>query len=379
MDSSSIVSADSKLGRVLQRIPPNARCVVEGGHLTARVEHVHDRRLRNRKDGCYLVVATDHPAPLSGEILRGAYKKEDDRIQWVVIRPELDQVIDLPDRSTGVGDVYTVTYEPSETQQRSLRLALDLARQLSARVNRIRVAILIGDLDIPPSLRPSLEWLIPESYKAMLDETGLRSSVHLYSEAACRNQGKRRLLDPRKERFEHRETAEQIYKEHGYTLFRDFGYGALYLSSDYALQRLLEFPYLVAVTKDAKTATCGLILAGKLLSISKDGFTHFLSVYDEDDDARIRRKNIDGFLIFAHMIPEHQLNVVLCTFNTVGGLEQQPKIDEISSDEIKRPGRLKGGLDELLEITRKKNRVPGLNFIDVMSPGAYCSPDGNRC
>jgi len=381
MNNSLAPDSDSRLDHALHRIPLDAQCVVEGGHLTVRIEHMrglHDRQLRGQKDGCYLAVVTDHPDALPGEILRGA-SKEDGPIEWVVILPEIGQVIDLPARSMGVGDVYTITYGPSETQQRSLRVALDFARQLSTRVKRVRLAILIGDLDIPPALRHhNLEWLLPESYKAMLDEAGLRSEVHLYSEAACRNQGKRRLLDPRKKNFEKRDTAEQIYKEHGYTLFQDFRYGSFNLCSDYALQKLSEFPYLVAVTKDAKTCTCGLILAGKLFSISKEGFTHFISIYDEADDARIRRKNIDGFLIFSYLVPERCVDAILCTSNTVGRLEQQPKVDEISSDQIRKPGAL-SGLQELLELTRKKNLVPGLGFVDVMSPGACCSPEGTLC
>ena len=380
MERSVSFGDDSKLASILKNIPAGAHCVVEGGHLTARVRHLTRssgrRRLGGHKDQSYLVEVTDHPDPLPCEILRGPIE-EDHQSQWAIVRPRLDELIDLPGQLTSTEHIYTIKYQPSETQRRSLALALDIAHRLASNVKRVRLAILIGDLGIPPSLRGSLKWVLPEAYKTMLSDAGVYDDVHIYSEAACRNQGKRRLLDPQKSVFENCAKAEQIYKEQGYTLFRDPLSGSLSLRSDYALQKLREFPHQVAVTKDAATPTCGLILAGKLLSIAREGFTHFLSVYDEADDARIRRKNIDGFIIFAHMAYNTRLDAVLCTSNTVGHVKHPPKLDEFSSDEIKSAGQL-SGIQELYELTYQRNLDPGPEFIDAMSSRSCCTYSPTR-
>lgn len=359
---------DSKLGDALARVPPNARCVVEGGHITIRSQRLNstiDRQLAGRKDGCYFVAVTGHPDPLPAEVMRDSAGQEDHAL-FVLLRPKTNEELSLPDRASGVGDVYRVTFEPTTTQLGSLRVALKAARQLRDSVEQVQLAIFIGDLEVPPPLRNSLDWALPEAYQSAISEAGMDADVRLYSEAACRNQGKRRLLDPRKAAFESTEEAERIYREHGFTLVRQDLGGALSLCSDFALE-LREFPFLVAVTKDVKTPTCGLILAGKLLAITKEGFTHFISVYDEADDARIRRKNIDGFLIFAYLVLNSRLAAILCTLKTVGRLERRQEIDVLSSESINGRG-LHGSRQELLYLTDRKNLQPGLHFVGPLSP-----------
>jgi len=334
-------SIDTRLQEILDDFPPDAAVIVEGGHLTLEVERVRDlsAEVGQAEEDRLLLLDLDPASPsLHGELER--INLPNGKV-WGVLTSDSRLLDQLGRFTPGKRAAYRVRFSPTETQEASLELALECHRRLAGQVRRLEVAILIGNLTVQNGeiRKRLLELCLPKSYRRLFAEYGVGDAYELFSEATCRNLGRNKLLDPRKKLLEDRDLAAKAYRERGYTILREEGHGNYYLASDHVLTRGYH-PPLVALTKREGTPTCGLILAGKLLSMARQRFTHFLSVYDLHDDPSIDRKNLDGSIIFGHLAGDLALEVVLCTTNTVGGQRHVLHLDRFGRDELRRGGSL---------------------------------------
>ncbi len=290
----------------IDTLPGDARPIVEGGHFTIRKRLVppRDPVLRSAPDRLFLVdlrpECSDAPG-LPGEIARGPQASDSLDVSAVLDLPPGAE-LDAGSRPE-ILFAYQLDFAPSATELASFVQALDAGVEARSRGFSVGAALFLGDRVLPPFVRAELpaERFLPASYREEIARHGFSGSFRIYSESVCRNRGKERLdrhrteiLDPVRR--------EEVYRRRGYTLFEEpAGSGIYFLAADARLDRG-DSPAggtVVALTKQAKTPTCGLILAGKLGRISRNGWTHLLSIYDEADDPRIAEKNADGMVIAA--------------------------------------------------------------------------------
>lgn len=360
----------SALTEALNRVPSTARVVVEGGHYGVNVAEIGFGRLPGMvvnyaSDTAILLRLRRDEPPVPFEIMRIPLKDEKN-LSWAVVCPPENESLDLS-RIDSLANAYRVEYRPSPTQIQSLHNALEVGHQLSRKGIYVETAVLVGDLRLPQPVRGDLGWLIPASYRELVELYGISENVHRYSEAACRNKGQDRVLDPWTSLIRRGGDWQKIYQNRGFSVLRNAINQSYYLTSDYIVEELLDFPFVVALTKEKRAPTCGLILAGKFYTMFQSGITHFIANYDIADDPMIRRKNIDGMLISSYLIDNFDFEAMFWTSRTISSGQGHPVVECFSSSEFRRPGRF-GSLDNLLESTRRKNNFPGFDFV-----GRLCS------
>ena len=379
MSNQNGVDLPSALTEALNCVPSTARVVVEGGHYGIDVADIGFGRLpgviiKYMPDTSILLRLCREEPPLPFELMRIPLKDEKSLVWAVVCLPE-GESLDLS-RIGSLANAYRLEYRPSPTQIQSLHNALEVGHQLSRKGVYVETAILVGDRHLPQPIRGDLSWLVPTSYRELLESYGISENMRLYSEAACRNKGQDRVLDPWTSLIRRGEDWPAIYQKYGFSIIRNAINQSYYLTSDYIVDELMEFPFVVALTKEKRAPTCGLILAGKFYSMFQSGITHFISNYDMADDPMIRRKNIDGMLISSYLIDNFDFEAMFWTSRTIGGRQGPPVVECFSSSEFRRPGRF-GSLDDLLESTRRENNFPGFDFVERLCSDS-CFPTRNK-
>ncbi|HXU33165.1 MAG TPA: hypothetical protein VN851_21570 [Thermoanaerobaculia bacterium] len=347
----------------IDTLPADARVVVEGGHFTIRKRSVPAREpiLRSAPDRLFLVEldpnASDVPA-LPGEIARGPRVSDSSDLSAIL---DLGAGAELDVRAhPAILHAFQLDFAPSATELASFVQALDAGRQVRGRVAAVGAALFLGDRVLPPFVRAVLaaERFLPAAYQEEIERSGFSEAFQIYSESVCRNRGKERL-DRYREGIVDPAKREATYRQRGFTLFEDpLDSGIYFLAADVLLDRPRSSAVapLIGLTKQAKTPTCGLILAGKLGRMSRDRWTHVLSVYDEADDPRIAEKNADGMVIFSCLGNDTGLAADFLTLRP--GRVQH---DRFRAGEIAKPGLLASG--EELE-RRARHRPEDLTEIE---------------
>lgn len=359
----------------LNSIPPKARVLLEGGNFTIQVRRLPDggRRpdtLPYLPNAGYLLYLPRSDGPVKYEVAREPDDTKDGLWDWSFVVPPEGCSVPLTGLSTS-REVHRVDYVPSASQLATWKRVLDLAAALRGRVASVGVGVFVGDLHVPPPVRSAANAILPTEYTTELKRRSLDTKAQLFSEAYCRNVGKRRALRTIDDTLRSIDAREQAFREYGYAAYRNPLNKALYLSSDTILSECDDFPYLVAITKDRNVPSCGLIIAGKFAEVARRGYTHFLSNYDRSDDPNIRRKNIDGAMIASHLMPKVELHAILWTTEPMGNSSRQ-RFESYDFRRLRGPGSYRT-VEELIEHTLEMNRLPGLHVANERCP-VTCSP-----
>ncbi len=360
-------SKGSSIEKYLDSIAIDSKTLIEGGHFTVEVAPLDRDSESSQKNPSnilemLLIIQSTDPIPELRQTILDIKPTSDNPKYRVVAKMTNEEVARLAEK-IGYKNIFKVSCPVSDTQFITLRDALKACAYLSANGHKVSLGILIGDIQLPTWSRANLKWLLPENYREEIDRFGQSESVELISEAACRNQGKRRILDKQKKKFLDSKSCEEIYKKDGYSVFRNQKNKALYLTSDYIMESYGSFPYVIGLTKDEFTTTCALILAGKLYSLFKKGYNNIVCMYDECDDNQIYRKCLDGALIASYLVPDITISVLLWITKTYGSNKKISRDREIDLSKLCKPGKLKS-VDDLLNETRKANKFPGFDHID---------------
>jgi len=181
-------------------------------------------------------------------------------------------VIDVP----GMGRWWA---ETSETTRRCVAAAAEEVQSLRAVGTVARLGLMVGDLALPAGKRASgAAWGLPATYQAVLREHDLSAAdVVIWGEAACRNLGRRRLLDAARHRYA---SGRASYATWGWALLRA-GDG-IRLVSDASLD--WDGDVRAAVLTRGPAALCPLVFAGLKEAIFRAGFSRHVAIYARADD-----------------------------------------------------------------------------------------------
>lgn len=168
----------------------------------------------------------------------------------------------------------------SETTRRCFALAAEEVRRLRAAGSPARLGLMVGDLALPGGSRPTgASWAVPGSYRALLVERGLDADadVDVWGEAACRNLGRRRLLDVARHR---NVPGAASYAAWGWALLRDAD--GIRLASDASLE--WDGDVRAAVLTRGLAALCPLVFAGLKEAIFRADYRRHIAIYARADD-----------------------------------------------------------------------------------------------
>lgn len=368
-------TVEQHVGAWAASITPGARVIVEGGHLTIRKHLIEPSNsvLHHQADNHYLVQITPHVASLPYERARGPLPLDERSGE-----PGLGAILCLPPGETldtrehpEILQAFRLDFSPRPTELRSLTCALEAGARVEGRAGQVTAALFLGDLRLPTFVRKQLavEELLPASYLEELRRFHFAERMQVFWETACRNRGKEKLLDSRSSDIVDSERREKAYRAYGCGVFEEPpGDGIYYLAADSLLQRT-RFP-LIALTKQKKKPTCGLIMAGKLAVIALQGYSHLLSVYDRADDAQIEEKNVEGMIIASCLARDFHLDSAFITVRGASAACDRPVASDFSN-----PGALPT-FEQLVEQARAHAQAP-LNVVENCASES-CFPQTSR-
>lgn len=167
----------------------------------------------------------------------------------------------------------------SDTTRASFARAADEVVRLRACGEAARLGMMVGDLALAGGARPAgAAWALPQSYRAILSSRGLSDAdVNVWGEAACRNLGRRRLLDAARHRHA---SAPLSYAAWGWALLWDAD--GIRLASDASLE--WDGDVRAAVLTRGVAALCPLVFAGLKEAIFRAGYRRHVAIYARADD-----------------------------------------------------------------------------------------------
>lgn len=345
----------------LESMPTTSRLVLEGGCITAQTTDMllnrsSDPILEHEANTAYALRTTADCPVLPGEVTRTS--EDSDGGIWITIKLAPAETLDV-DQLGVLNEFIKISYSPTETQLATLQRMVDIATGLKGRFADVNIAVFYGDLNLSEPLRGNPKLFLPEPYEEALAEF---DKPIILSEKACRNLGKRKVFEEIG-KIEKRHGSRKIYEQYGFAIMREEGIRTKYLVSDYIIDNLLDMPYAVGITKGSGgKPTCGIILAGRLVQLSRFGFTHIISNYDRNDDIRIHRKNVEGSLIAGYLLPKVDMRTILWTTHTLNN-EVRHLVDNFDLTELRQPGD--GEYQDIVKKARKRNYHPTINLIDA--------------
>jgi hypothetical protein len=353
---------NTKLLDIIPTLPSHAHLVVEGGHLTLRRELVNDCVIGV---GIYYLELPSSSPVLPFETLRVGKMGEPNQC-WAVLTLCDGDKLELPAIKAGK-PIWSV--KPADERYfEVLAQAIYLFETLKPRVAKSTFSLLIGDLALPPELRHPFDWALSTKFWQLLSNTE-RSELVMLAESSCQNRGGQRVLRHAARVHPGDDSSERIYREQGYSILATAGEdGGLWLTADYLLDsRSMGHP-VIALTKYCKSKpSCAVTLAGKLFMLAAIGTTHHIAVYDDEDDALIRQKSMEGAMVASYFEPK----LTLVSTIVVRGKGNGYTVDTIDPATLRQPGRL-SGCSELIKRATARIQQLGMARIDSRTSGVCC-------
>lgn len=386
MNSIETTHTQASLRRHLDQLSLEDKVFIEGGHYTIYVEPLSERLVnqyrRTGRQELFLIYSREPLALVEAVVVATKLEKKNG-VHKTLVRFCMEEAHEFQ-ASVSPMAVFWINRSVSATQCETLRLALQAYTYLCNRgLQQATVGILIGDLVVKQyltgtfkQLRENMHWLLPDVYRQELAMYQLPSkNLMLHSEARMRNQGSDKLL--RKFQKKANGQGSQIYRERGCGTLVHQETEALYMAADYVLDRddLFHTSAVVGVTKGKDEhgrtpPSCGLILAGQLYAVAREGYRHMISIYHENDDPSIRRKNLDGAMIAAYMSENIELKLLILTL--LDRFKRKDKAIMLDLGQIPSPGRL-AAFSELAEKVRRMQSTDLLTLQDC-DPPKGCGP-----
>jgi hypothetical protein len=353
--------------------PPHGLTMIEGGHFTLRLTPIR----KNCWSGYLALIDTKHP-PVRGEIKRAA-REQNASQSWVLfVRETPDDLHDLPEAKQ--------FDRPSTTQIGTMSRAISLMKTMKEQGQAVKLALLVGDLNLPKELRQGpAAWMVPHEYEELLAKNELSvDDVEVIREAHAQNHGDEIILRKLKKWMRDREHFDERYADQGFGVVRKIrdGQSEYMLFADQLLTRRKFNEPAIALTKtrfddDGKARakpSCAVTLAGQLDLLISRGVTRYDVFHDAADDQNIRMKALHGLFVAAQFIDNSELSWELHTlFNGAKG-----STDLIQMSNLRGPGE-RGRFADLVDEARGRiaHLVP--EFFDEVTSGP-CRPPmrGNR-
>ena len=287
------------------------RTVLNAGefHIVASDVKIEDEpiRLDYHPDRAFLIPVKDlHAETIAALDIHPRVGSVVDKQSLILFRPNKSEHLSL--QADEAKEIRQLDFSPNPTALATLKYGLQKFGHAAA-----HIAIAADDLGLPTTTSEHLDRLLPESYKAALQEAGVEKPLLLSDRVA------RQLADSHNKRPIQHVKSKGRLNMNGFDVFCSNGQFALdspaVEGSSCTKIGCAGLENAVGLTKPSadglrQVPSCGTIIAGEIMdAVRKTGAQKFITVQNVVLDEAIMRKTFDGAVITAFHNPDGDIKI----------------------------------------------------------------------